>query len=288
MERCGALAHTSYQHKLRFLSLPSFDFSFYFHAMRIISYNVNGIRSAAKKGFIHWLKTDPADIICLQEIKANKEDVPVADIEAVGYNVYSFSAQKKGYSGVAILSKIKFDNVLYGNGNTQSDFEGRVIRADMGDTTLICAYFPSGTSGEERQAYKYVWLDEFFEYLTDLRKTRKKLIVCGDYNICHQAIDIHDPVRNKNYTGFLPDERKWMDKLFGNGFVDSFREFNKEPHQYTWWSAFGAARANNKGWRIDYINVSDPLKDKLKHAEILPHIRHSDHCPVLLELDIKK
>lgn len=252
--------------------------------MRIISYNVNGIRSAVKKGFIDWLKTDPADIICTQEIKANKEDVPVAEFEAVGYNAYVFPAQKKGYSGVGIFTKLKPDNVFYGNGIMQSDAEGRVIRADFGDTTLINAYFPSGTSGEDRQTYKYQWLDEFFDYLDLLRKERPKLIICGDYNICHRPIDIHDPVRNKNYTGFLPEEREWMDKLFENGYVDSFRHFNQEPHQYTWWSMFAQAREKNKGWRIDYINVSEPLQGALKHAEILPHIRHSDHCPVFLEL----
>jgi exodeoxyribonuclease-3 len=254
--------------------------------MRIISYNVNGIRSAVKKGFAEWLKEHPADIIGLQEIKANKEDIPVAEINAAGYEVHSFSAQKKGYSGVAFLTKIKPDNIICGNGLAQSDMEGRVIRMDMGDVTVVNAYFPSGTSGDERQGYKYQWLDEFFHYLHDLRQTREKLIVCGDYNICHQAIDIHDPVRNKNYTGFLPDERAWMDKFFTNGFVDSFRHFNKDPHHYTWWSAWGTARANNKGWRIDYINVTEPLKPALKHAEIMPHIRHSDHCPVMLELDI--
>ncbi len=255
--------------------------------MRIITYNVNGIRSALKKGFTDWLKTDPADIICVQEIKANREDVPLADINAAGYEVFSYSAQKKGYSGVAILTKLKPDNVLCGNGIMQSDAEGRVIRADFGKITVINAYFPSGTSGEDRQTYKYQWLDEFFEYLNEVRKTRPNLVVCGDYNICHKAIDIHDPVRNKNYTGFLPEERAWMDKFFDNGFVDTFRHFNQDPHQYSWWSAFGSARANNKGWRIDYINVTDTLKPKLKHAEILPHIVHSDHCPVFLELKSK-
>jgi len=255
--------------------------------MRIITYNVNGIRSAAKKGFIDWLKSDPADIICLQEIKANKEDVPADDIREAGYEVYSFPAQKKGYSGVAILTKLKPDNVTYGSGLTQSDFEGRVIRADFGDITLINAYFPSGTSGEERQTYKYQWLDEFFEYLNVIRTTRPKMIICGDYNICHKAIDIHDPVRNKNYTGFLPEERAWMDKLFSSGYVDSFRQFNQEPHQYTWWSAWGTARANNKGWRIDYITVTEPLASRLKHSEILPKVVHSDHCPMYTELKKK-
>lgn len=254
--------------------------------MRIITYNVNGIRAAVKKGFADWLATNPADIICLQEIKAHKEDIPEAAIKAAGYDIYSFSAQKKGYSGVAVLTRIKPDHVSYGSGLEQSDFEGRVIRLDFGDVSVVNAYFPSGTSGEERQTYKYQWLDEFFTFLAELRTTRAKQIVCGDYNICHKAIDIHDPVRNKNYTGFLPDERAWMDRFFENGYVDSFRHFNKEPHQYTWWSAYANARGNNKGWRIDYINVSETLAPSLVHAEILPHIVHSDHCPVFLELDI--
>ncbi len=255
--------------------------------MRIISYNVNGIRSAVKKGFVDWLKSDPADIVCLQEIKANQEDVPIAEINAAGYEVFSFSAQKKGYSGVGILTRIKPVNVICGNGVEQSDYEGRIIRADFKEVTLVNAYFPSGTSGEDRQTYKYQWLNEFYKYLDELKKTRPKLIICGDYNICHQAIDIHDPVRNKNYTGFLPDERAWMDKLFNSGYVDTFRHFNKEPHQYTWWSAFGNARANNKGWRIDYVNVTEPLKKSLVYAEIMPHVKHSDHCPVFLELKAK-
>ncbi len=252
--------------------------------MRIITYNVNGIRSAVKKGFIDWLKTDPADIICLQEIKANKEDVPVAEIKTAGYNVYSFSAQKKGYSGVAILTKIAPDNVVYGSNIEQSDFEGRVIRADFGDVTIINAYFPSGTTGEERQTYKYQWLDEFYEFINELKKTRPNLVICGDYNICHLDIDIHNPKGNKNSSGFLPEERKWMDKWFETGHVDTFRHFNKEPHQYSWWSAFAGARANNKGWRIDYISVTESMKNKLKHGEIRQQIVHSDHCPVFLEL----
>lgn len=261
------------------------QYSLLIEIMRIITYNVNGIRSAAKKGFIDWLKSDPADIICLQEIKAHKEDVPEKEINAAGYEVYSFSAQKKGYSGVAILTKIKPDNVEYGNKIEQSDFEGRVIRADFGDRTLINAYFPSGTTGEERQTYKYQWLDEFFEYLEELRKTRPNLIICGDYNICHLDIDIHNPKGNKNSSGFLPDERKWMDKLFASGYVDTFRHFNKDPHHYSWWSNFAGARANNKGWRIDYVNVTEPLTSALAFAQILPDVMHSDHCPVYLEIN---
>ena len=252
--------------------------------MRIITYNVNGIRSAVKKGFIDWLKTDPADIICIQEIKADKTDVPSNEIEAAGYAVYSFSAQKKGYSGVAILTKIKPEQVIYGNKIDQSDFEGRVIRADFGDTTLINAYFPSGTSGDERQSYKYQWLDEFLAYLNELRKERPKLIICGDYNIAYLDIDVHNPKTNKN-SGFLPEERTWMGKFFENGYFDTFRHFNKDPHHYSWWSAFGGARASNKGWRIDYINVTQPLIASLKHAEIRPDVVHSDQCPVFLEVE---
>ncbi|MBC7554292.1 MAG: exodeoxyribonuclease III [Taibaiella sp.] len=252
--------------------------------MRIITYNVNGIRAAVKKGFIDWLKTNPADIICLQEIKAHEGDVPKAEIETAGYEVYSYSAQKKGYSGVAILTRVRPNNIYKGNGVMQSDAEGRVIRADFGDLTIVNAYFPSGTSGEDRQTYKYQWLAEFFEYIQVLRAERPNLVICGDYNICHKAIDIHDPVRNKNSTGFLPEEREWMGKLFENGFVDTFRHFNQEPHQYTWWSQFAGARANNKGWRIDYINTTESMAAHLKYAIILPDVRHSDHCPVFLEL----
>jgi exodeoxyribonuclease-3 len=254
--------------------------------MRIISYNVNGVRSAVKKGLIDWLKTNPADVVCLQEIKADKADVPVELFETLGFHTYWYSAQKKGYSGVAILTKIKPDSVQYGNGIMQSDAEGRVIRADFGDLTLINAYYPSGTSGDERQTYKYQWLDEFHDYLIQLRKSRAKLIVTGDYNICHKAIDIHDPISNKKSSGFLPEERAWMDKFFDSGFVDSFRFFNPQPHHYTWWSLRAASRERNKGWRIDYINVTEPLKVNLKDAAIYPDVKHSDHCPVYLEISL--
>ena len=253
--------------------------------MRIITYNVNGIRAAIKKGFIDWLKTNPADIICLQEIKAHKEDIDIALIESTGYRSYWFSAEKKGYSGVAILSKLLPDNVEYGHSNKQSDFEGRVLRADFKDITIINAYFPSGTSGEHRQSYKYIWLDEFLDYLSTLRKTRKKIIVCGDYNIAHKEIDIHNPVSNKNSTGFLPEERAWLDKFLKNDFVDGFRHLNKEPDQYTWWSVMRpSTRLENKGWRIDYINVSTNLRDMIKDVKLFPEVKHSYHCPVYLEL----
>lgn len=255
--------------------------------MRIISYNVNGIRAAIKKGFIEWLAGDPADVICLQEIKAHQGDIDISAIERSGYKSYWFSAQKKGYSGVAILTKVHPDKLVYGNSIEQSDFEGRVIRADFGDVTLVNAYFPSGTSGELRQAYKYVWLEEFLEYLNSLKKERNKLIVCGDYNIAHTEIDIHNPVANKKTTGFLPEERAWFDKFLANDFIDGFRHLNKELHQYTWWNVLRpTTRLENKGWRIDYINVTTNLKNKIKEARIYPEVKHSDHCPVYLDIKI--
>lgn len=253
--------------------------------MRIISYNVNGIRAAMNKGLVEWLKTDPADVICVQETKAHKDNVNYKAFHELGFHDYWYSAEKKGYSGVAIFSKIKPDRVEMGNGFMQSDAEGRVIRADFGDITLINAYFPSGTSGDERQEYKYQWLEEFFGYTEQLRKERPKLIVCGDWNIAHKEIDIHDPKGNKKSSGFLPEERSWMDNFFAGGWVDSFREFHPEPHRYSWWSQrFPSVRLNNKGWRIDYINVTDALKEQLLDAEIYPDVKHSDHCPVFLKI----
>jgi exodeoxyribonuclease-3 len=253
--------------------------------MRIISYNVNGIRAAVKKGFCDWLKTDPADIICLQETKATKEDLDCKIFHELGYQDHWFSAQKKGYSGVVVLSKIKPDNIQYGNDHKVSDDEGRIIQMDFGDTRLINAYFPSGTSGDIRQQFKYQWLDDFFIYLDNLKKKHPKIILCGDYNIAHREIDIHDPKGNKNSSGFLPAEREWMDKFLEKGWVDTFREFHSEPHRYSWWSQrFPTVRLQNKGWRIDYINVTDTLKKDLKDAEIYPDVKHSDHCPVYLEI----
>ncbi|MFM7672435.1 MAG: exodeoxyribonuclease III [Bacteroidota bacterium] len=253
--------------------------------MRIISYNVNGIRAAIRKGFLEWLATDPADIICLQETKAEQKDIDTNELHQLGYQDYWFSAQKKGYSGVAVFTKIRPDHVEYGNGHGASDEEGRVIQLDFGKIRLINAYFPSGTSGEHRQSFKYEWLDECYDWLKKLRKKHPQLILCGDYNIAHQEIDIHDPKGNKNTTGFLPAEREWMTKFLNNGWIDTFRHFHAEPHRYTWWSQrFPSVRLNNKGWRIDYISVTDTLKSNLKDAEIYPDVKHSDHCPIYLEL----
>lgn len=254
---------------------------------KIITYNLNGIRSALNKQWDHWLNATGADIVLMQEIKATAEQASESLFRDMGYHTYWYPAQKKGYSGVALFSKIKPDHVEYGMGISKYDDEGRVIRADYGDVSVMSVYMPSGSSGEERQAFKMVWLDDFLNYVNDLKKTRTKLLISGDYNICHKPIDIHNPVSNKNSSGFLPEEREWMDKFFGSGFVDCFREFNQEPHQYTWWSYRFNARAKNLGWRIDYHSVTENLKKNLKRCVILPDAVHSDHCPILLEMDLK-
>jgi exodeoxyribonuclease-3 len=253
--------------------------------MRIISYNVNGIRAAIKKGFLDWLKTNPADVICVQETKAVKEDVDHMLFNDLGYHDYWFSAQKKGYSGVAVFTKTIPDKIELGNGHGGSDDEGRIIQLDFKDVRLINAYFPSGTSGDLRQTFKYKWLDEFFIWLNHLKTKHPNLILCGDYNIAHKEIDIHDPKGNKNTTGFLPEERAWMDKFLGSGWIDVFREFHPEPHRYSWWSQrFPSVRLNNKGWRIDYITTTEEMRSRLKDAEIFPDVKHSDHCPVYAKI----
>lgn len=252
--------------------------------MKIISYNVNGIRAALKKGFIDWLKSANPDVICLQEIKAQEDQLDLSIFEAAGYSYnYWFSAQKKGYSGVAILSKTKPNNVVFGTGIESMDFEGRNLRADFDGVSVMSLYLPSGTN-LARLEHKLKYMDLFQDYINTLKKDVPNLIICGDYNICHKAIDIHDPVRNKNVSGFLPEERAWMSQFLKSGFVDAFREFNSEPHNYSWWSYRANSRANNKGWRLDYTLVSLPLQEKLKRAVILSEAAHSDHCPVLVEL----
>ena len=252
--------------------------------MKIISYNVNGIRAAMRKGFIEWLQQANPDVICLQETKANKDQVELELIEAAGYHHYWFSAEKKGYSGVAIFSKVKPNHIEYGTGISHMDFEGRNIRLDFDNVSVMSLYLPSG-SNVARIAHKFKFMDDFLEYVNQLKKEIPNLVICGDYNICHEAIDIHDPVRNKKVSGFLPEERDWIGRFIGSGFIDSFRYFNKDPHHYTWWSYRANSRANNKGWRIDYNMVSQPLQENLKRAVILPEAKHSDHCPHLVELE---
>lgn len=252
--------------------------------MKIISYNVNGIRAAMKKDFLGWLKSENPDILCLQELKALPEQVDTSEFEELGYHLFWEPAQKKGYSGVAIFSKIQPLHVEHGCNNDIYDFEGRVIRADYKDFSVMSVYMPSGTSGAIRQEFKYEWLDFFFEYANALRKTIPNLIISGDYNIAHREIDIHNPVSNKNSSGFLPAEREWLSKYIEAGFIDTFRTFNNEPNQYSWWSYRANSRANNKGWRIDYHMVTAQMADRLTGASILNDAVHSDHCPILLEI----
>ena len=253
--------------------------------MKIISYNVNGIRAAISKGFLNWLQQADPDVICLQEIKANEDQIPTNEITMAGYPYqYYFSAQKKGYSGVAILSKTKPNTIAFGNGIEHMDFEGRTIRADFDNCSVMSLYLPSGTN-TDRLDHKFKFMDDFYNYINTLKITIPNLIIGGDYNICHQAIDIHDPVRNKTVSGFLPEERLWLDQFIKSGFIDSFRYFNNQPDQYTWWSYRAGARNNNKGWRIDYLLAAQTLQTRLKRAVLLPEAKHSDHCPILLEID---
>ncbi len=255
--------------------------------MKLLSYNVNGIRAALSKGFASWLKATEADVICIQEIKALESQIDTTVFDELGYHHYWFSAQKKGYSGVAILSKKKPTNIVYGSGIEHMDFEGRILRIDFDAVSIMSLYLPSGTN-TARLDYKFQFMDEFQAYINQLKVSHPNLIICGDYNICHQSIDIHDPIRNKNTSGFLPEERAWLDQFMKSGFIDSFRLFNSEPHQYSWWSYRANARANNKGWRIDYALVSTPLKAQIERSFILPEAKHSDHCPVGLELNLSK
>ena len=253
---------------------------------KIISYNVNGIRSASDKGLAEYLKEAKADVVCFQELKAMPEQINEALFTEMGYHCAWYSAVKKGYSGVGILSKEKPLHIEYGCGNEAFDYEGRVIRADFSWGSVLSVYFPSGTSGDDRQGVKYEFLDFFYNYAAELEKKLGKVVVCGDYNICHRPIDIHDPVSNKNSTGFLPEERAWMDKWFEFGWVDSVRLLNPEPHLYTWWSFRANARANNKGWRIDYVSVSSALSPHISASGIDADAKHSDHCPTWAVLSV--
>ncbi len=254
--------------------------------LKIISYNVNGIRAAIQKGFTQWLADQKADVICIQELKADFEQVDTQEIEQLGYSVHWHSAQKKGYSGVAIFTKLKPIHIEIGCGIEKYDFEGRVIRLDFDQFSVMSVYMPSGSSGEERQAFKMEWLADFQDYIQGLRQAIPNLIISGDYNICHRAIDIHNPKGNANSSGFLPEERDWMESFIQSGFIDTFRHINPETaHAYSWWSYRAGARGKNLGWRIDYHLASEALKDRIANAYILPDAMHSDHCPIVLELN---
>jgi len=253
--------------------------------MRIITYNVNGIRAAMNKDLVGWLKAANPDVLCLQETKATPDQADVKAFEDLGYHLYWYSAQKKGYSGVAIFSKLKPKHVEYGCGIEKYDFEGRIIRLDFDQCSVMSVYHPSGSSGDDRQAFKMQWLADFQLYINDLKAKIPNLILCGDYNICHKPIDIHNPKSNANTSGFLPEEREWMEQFIQSGFIDSFRYFNQEPHQYSWWSYRAGSRGKNLGWRIDYNLVANHMDKHLKRAVILPDAMHSDHCPVMVEME---
>lgn len=225
-------------------------------------------------------------MVCLQEIKASEDQIPIIEIETLGYHTFWFSAQKKGYSGTAILSKKTPDNIVKGMNISQYDDEGRFLRMDIGELSYICVYHPSGSSGEVRQAFKMRWFEDFAKFISSLQIERPKLVISGDFNVCHKEIDIHDPIRNKTVSGFLPEERAWMDRFLSNGFIDTFRFVNQEPNQYSWWSFRAGARAKNLGWRIDYNIVSENLKNNIIHASIDNSVFFSDHCPVIVELDV--
>ena len=254
--------------------------------MKIISYNVNGIRAAMTKGLVEWLSAANPDVFCVQETKALEEQVDTAKLEELGYQHFWHSAEKKGYSGVAIFSKIKPNHVQIGTGIDYIDREGRVIRLDFDQVSVISLYLPSGTN-IDRLDFKMQFCEDFKSYIKELKISHPNLVICGDYNICHEAIDIHDPIRNAKVSGFLPIERDWIGSFMEEcEMIDSFRYFVKEPHHYSWWTYRANARANNKGWRIDYNMVSKSLESKMTRAAILPEAKHSDHCPVLIELDI--
>ena len=249
--------------------------------MKIVSYNINGIRAAIKKGLASWLKKTNPDVICLQEIKAFKEQFDEKVFTNLGYYCYWHSAEKKGYSGVAILSKIKPNKVIFGIGIKKIDIEGRVIKAEFNNINIYSVYFPSGSSSHIRQNYKMKFLDCFMSFI---KKEKGPLLISGDYNICHKSIDIHDPIRNQNNSGFLPEERDWVTSFLQLGFLDTFREKNKNPDYYTWWSYRAMSRARNKGWRIDYHMLTKKDAHRIKTSLILKEVKHSDHCPIYIEI----
>ena len=254
--------------------------------IKILSYNVNGIRAALRKDLINWIKDANPDIVCFQEIKANEDQFDTSLFEEMGYYNYWFSAQKKGYSGVGIISKIKPENVQIGTGIDFMDFEGRNLRLDFKKFSVMSLYLPSGTNINRLQ-FKFKYMYEFEKYIQSLKSEIPNLIIGGDYNICHQPIDIHDSSpRMEKVSGFLPKERAWIDKFIDSGFVDSFRLYNKLPHKYSWWSYRANSRNNNKGWRIDYLLVSKSLKENITESYILDDVVHSDHCPIGINIKI--
>jgi exodeoxyribonuclease-3 len=254
--------------------------------MHIASYNVNGLRAALKKDFLAWMKEADFDVLHIQEVKAQQGDIDWSVFTELGYYSYLDAAEKKGYSGVLTLTKQKPDNVVNGMANEKYDREGRVLRTDFGNITLLNCYFPSGTSGEERQGFKYEFLADFEKFVNKLKVERPNIVLSGDLNIAHAEIDIHDPKGNKNSSGFLPEERAWMTQFLHSGWKDTFRLLNADAKdQYSWWTLRAGARDRNKVWRIDYNLATAPLAKNIKAATILQQVRHSDHCPVVLDLE---
>ena len=256
--------------------------------MKIVSVNVNGIRSAEKKGFFSWLRRENPDVVCIQETKAQEDQLHPEDFYPEGYHCFYFDAQKKGYSGVAVYSKQQPDKIIrgLGQGFEDMDAEGRYIQADLGKLSVISLYLPSGTSGEERQQIKYSFMDRFEAAMTAMRRKRREFIICGDWNIAHKNIDLKNWRSNQKNSGFLPEERAWLDKVFGPmGFVDAFRVVNQEEDQYTWWSNRGQAWAKNVGWRIDYQVITQNLADKVLADRIYTAKRFSDHAPLIMDYD---
>ncbi len=253
-------------------------------SIKIISYNVNGIRAALRKGLAEWLAVTSPDILCLQEIKATEDQIDQEKFRQLGYAYqYWYPAQRKGYSGTAILSKIKPQHIEKGTGIDFMDMEGRNIRADFEGFSVMSLYLPSGTN-DERLQIKFRFMDHFYNYISDLKKHIPGLIISGDYNICHQPRDIHDPIRLQHVSGFLPEERAWLSAFMDLGFTDTFRMFDPSPHQYSWWSYRAGARQRNKGWRIDYHLTGKSLDNKIERSLILKDAVHSDHAPILLEI----
>lgn len=253
--------------------------------MRIASYNVNGLRACLRHGLVEWLTLERLDVLCLQETKCRLEQLDTTSLEQLGYTLYIFPADKAGYSGVGILTRLRAERVSYGMGSADYDAEGRLLRLDIGDLTVLSVYHPSGSSGAERIAFKLSFLEAFAAYTRQLRQERKHLVICGDFNICHEPIDIHDPIRNAQVSGFLPEERAWMSAWLAEGYTDAFRHLHPDEVAYSWWSYRVGARARNKGWRIDYTILSDSLLPILKQAQVHTDAEHSDHCPVSLILD---
>lgn len=254
--------------------------------MRIITINTNGIRAAARKGFFDWLKKQKADVVCIQETRSQEHQLSDAIFCPQGYHCYYHDAQKKGYSGVAIYCKQEPKKIINGIGWHDIDLEGRYLEVQFDKLSVISLYMHSGSSSEERQKVKFDFMDRFMPYLQRLRRKRREYVICGDWNIAHKNIDIKNWRSNQKNSGFLPEERAWLDTLFDEvGFVDAFRVINQKEHEYTWWSNRGQAWANNTGWRIDYQIITPSLKDRVKKAGIYKDERFSDHAPLTIDYD---